>query len=72
MVELSHAEQDRVLRPTNQRNRRIILATPIAETSITIEGIGCVVDSGLCPQAAFQSGIRPHQAGNGSNLAGLR
>jgi ATP-dependent helicase HrpB len=51
--QLGHAEQDRVLRPTNQRNRRIILATPIAETSITIEGIGCVVDSGLCRRPHF-------------------
>ena len=51
--ELSHAEQDRVLRPSQRRNRRIILATPIAETSITIEGIGCVVDGGLARRPRF-------------------
>ena len=51
--ELSHAQQDRVLRPSDRRNRRIILATPIAETSITIEGIGCVVDSGLARRPRF-------------------
>ncbi len=51
--ELSHAEQDRVLRPSQRRNRRIVLATPIAETSITIEGIGCVVDSGLARRPRF-------------------
>ena len=51
--DLNHAEQDRVLRPSDRRNRRIILATPIAETSITIEGIGCVVDSGLARRPRF-------------------
>jgi ATP-dependent helicase HrpB len=51
--ELSHAEQDLVLRPSHRQNRRIILATPIAETSITIEGIGCVVDSGLARRPRF-------------------
>jgi ATP-dependent RNA helicase HrpB len=51
--ELSHADQDRVLRPTERRNRRIILATPIAETSITIEGIGCVIDSGFARRPRY-------------------
>lgn len=51
--ELPHAEQDRVLRPWRQQDRRIILATPIAETSITIEGIVCVVDSGLARRPRF-------------------
>jgi ATP-dependent helicase HrpB len=51
--ELSHAEQDRVFRPLQRQNRRIILATPIAETSITIEGIGCVVDSGFARRPRF-------------------
>ena len=51
--ELSHAEQDRVLGHSQHRNRRIILATPIAETSITIEGIGCVVDSGFSRRPRF-------------------
>ena len=42
---LSAAEQDRVF--TASDRRRIILATPVAETSITIPGIRIVVDSGL-------------------------
>ncbi|WP_136808609.1 ATP-dependent helicase HrpB [Desulfosediminicola flagellatus] len=42
---LSHTEQDRIFQ-THKQKRRIILATPIAETSLTIEGISCVVDSG--------------------------
>lgn len=44
---LSHDDQDRIFRHDNER-RRIILATPVAETSITIENISSVVDSGYC------------------------
>lgn len=44
---LNHAEQDRIFQQDTGR-RRIILATPIAETSITIDNISCVVDSGYC------------------------
>lgn len=51
--ELSHTDQDLVLRPGKRQNRRIILATPIAETSITIEGIGSVVDSGFARRPRF-------------------
>lgn len=42
---LSHEEQDRIF-DISHRKRRIILATPIAETSLTIEHVGSVVDSG--------------------------
>lgn len=45
--ELSYAEQQAALRPTSTGARKIVLATPIAETSITIEGVRIVVDSGL-------------------------
>ena len=38
-------EQDRVFEPSSRR--KVILATSIAETSVTIEGISCVIDSGL-------------------------
>jgi ATP-dependent helicase HrpB len=48
---LSAAEQDRVFTETDQR--RIILATPVAETSITIPGIRIVVDSGLARMPFF-------------------
>ena len=37
-------KQDRVLAPSDQR--KLVLATNVAETSITIDGITCVVDSG--------------------------
>ena len=50
----SKEEQDRVFEPIEQSNnpnnrtiRKVILATSIAETSVTIEGITCVIDSGL-------------------------
>lgn len=38
--------QDRAVQPPAGSKRRVILATSIAETSLTIEGIGVVVDSG--------------------------
>ncbi len=44
---LSPAEQDRAISPAPPDHRKIVLATAIAETSLTIEGIGVVVDSGL-------------------------
>lgn len=45
---LSLDEQNRVLAPTQSDSRpRIVLATNIAETSLTIDGVGTVIDSGL-------------------------
>jgi ATP-dependent helicase HrpB len=38
--------QDRAIRPPPAGRRKAVLATAIAETSLTIEGIGVVVDSG--------------------------
>ena len=38
------AEQDAALAPAS--GRKIILATPIAQTSLTVEGVGIVIDSG--------------------------
>jgi len=48
---LSAAEQDRVF--TESGRRRIILATPVAETSVTIPGVRIVVDSGLARMPFF-------------------
>ncbi len=42
---LSAAEQDRIFKPSNAR--RIVLATNVAETSLTVPGIRYVVDTGL-------------------------
>jgi len=44
--ELSRIEQDRAIRPDPEGCRRVVLATNIAETSLTIEGVTTVVDSG--------------------------
>ena len=43
-------EQERALRPAS--SRKVILATNVAETSLTIEGVGTVIDSGLARFAA--------------------
>jgi ATP-dependent helicase HrpB len=41
------ADQDEAIRPSPVGRRKIVLATTIAETSLTIEGIGAVIDTGL-------------------------
>ena len=52
---LSSEQQRRAIAPSRQGERKVVLATPIAETSITIEGVRVVVDSGLCRQVVFDS-----------------
>ncbi|MBT8118364.1 MAG: ATP-dependent helicase HrpB [Gammaproteobacteria bacterium] len=44
---LNKQQQDRAISPPAADHRKIVLATNIAETSLTIEGIDCVIDSGL-------------------------
>lgn len=44
---LSKEEQDRVFPPAPEGKTKVVLATNIAETSITIDGITAVIDSGL-------------------------
>jgi ATP-dependent helicase HrpB len=50
--QLSPAQQDLAASP-GVRQRRIIVATNIAETSLTIEGVTAVIDSGLVRRAGF-------------------
>ncbi|MCD6526109.1 MAG: ATP-dependent helicase HrpB [Desulfuromonas sp.] len=50
---LPFAEQQQAIRPASQR--KIILATNIAETSLTIDGVGTVIDSGLERQLTFDA-----------------
>jgi ATP-dependent helicase HrpB len=48
---LPKEEQDRIFRPSPRR--KVILSTSIAETSVTIEGVTAVVDSGLMRVSKF-------------------
>jgi ATP-dependent helicase HrpB len=43
--DLPAADQDRAVAPASRR--KVILATNVAETSVTIDGVVCVIDSGL-------------------------
>ncbi|MFQ3190860.1 MAG: ATP-dependent helicase HrpB [Paraglaciecola sp.] len=52
--ELSKNEQQQALLPNPEGKRKIVLATNIAETSLTIEGIEVVIDSGIEKKAIFQ------------------
>ena len=44
---MGFAEQDAAIRPSPAGERKIVLATTIAETSLTIDGIGAVIDTGF-------------------------
>ena len=44
---LPYAEQKKVFRPTSRGFRKVILATGMAETSLSIDGVTCVIDSGF-------------------------
>ncbi len=50
---LSLAEQDRALAPSPPGRRRVVLSTDIAETSLTVDGVRVVVDSGLARAPRF-------------------
>lgn len=45
--QLSQAEQDAAIAPAANGQRKVVLATAIAETSLTIEGVRVVIDCGL-------------------------
>ena len=51
--ELEGAEQDAALAPPGAGLRKVVLATSIAETSLTIEGIRVVIDSGMRRYSEF-------------------
>jgi len=52
------SEQGDVLRPRpdGARKRRVVLATNVAETSLTIPGVGVVIDSGLVRGMVYRAG----------------
>ncbi len=52
---LSGPRQDAALRPDPQGRRKVVLATNIAETSLTLDGVRIVVDSGLARMPRFDA-----------------
>ena len=54
---LDAAVQDRAISPPPKGTRKVVLATSIAETSLTIEGVRIVVDSGLARVPRYEPDI---------------
>ena len=54
--DMTKKAQDEAILPTADGTRKVVLATNIAETSLTIEGIKVVIDSGLQRVSTFNSG----------------
>ena len=63
---LSPADQDAAVQPAPAGTRKIVLATDIAESALTIEGVRIVIDSGLSRVAEDNAG------GLGSRLTTVR
>lgn len=53
--QLSPQEQRQAIQPSTPGQRKVVLSTSIAETSLTIEGVRIVIDSGLCKTMVFDS-----------------
>jgi ATP-dependent helicase HrpB len=51
---LDKAEQDRAIAPAPPGRRKLVLATSVAETSLTIEGVRVVIDAGLSRVPRFE------------------
>jgi ATP-dependent helicase HrpB len=54
---LDAATQDRAITPAPPGRRKVVLATSIAETSLTIEGVRIVIDSGLARVPVFEPDV---------------
>lgn len=54
---LDRSTQDMAISPARPGRRKIVLATSIAETSLTIEGVRIIIDSGLARIPVFESDI---------------
>jgi ATP-dependent helicase HrpB len=56
MGQLELRDQQAAISPAKPGTRKIVLATAIAETSLTIEGVRVVIDSGLSRRAQYDAG----------------
>jgi ATP-dependent helicase HrpB len=54
---LDRGEQDRAVAPAPPGRHKVVLATSIAETSLTIEGVRVVIDSGLARIPVYEPGV---------------
>jgi len=65
------ADQDRALAPSSTGRRRVVLATDIAESSLTVTGVRIVVDAGLvrCPRFDPGTGLTRLATGDASRAA---
>ncbi|WP_296166277.1 ATP-dependent helicase HrpB [uncultured Brevundimonas sp.] len=52
---LERAAQDKAIEPAAPGRRKVVLATSVAETSLTIEGVRVVIDSGLSRVPRFEA-----------------
>ena len=54
---MSPADQDAAISPAATGRRKVVLATSIAETSLTIEGVRIVVDAGLARRPRYEPAL---------------
>lgn len=71
---LTAAEQDAALSPSPAGRRRVVLATDIAETSLTVEGVQIVVDAGERRRPRFdrRSGLPRLETGPASRASAVQ
>jgi ATP-dependent helicase HrpA len=55
---LAVADQQKVFGRDQTRKRRVVLATNVAETSLTVPGIRCVVDTGLARVSRYSARLK--------------
>jgi ATP-dependent helicase HrpB len=70
--DLTPGEQDRAVSPVAQR--KLILATNVAESSVTVEGVTAVIDSGLARVATYSpwTGLPTLQVGRVSKASAIQ